>query len=217
LNLAGGAGYVTGTLPVGNLPSAAGDVTGALNATVVAKVNGATAEISTGADVGDVLMTTSAGAMLYRPIPIRVCTADMVSNGVAGTFTNNAAPYWELVAEVDRYVQFGFHADLTRNYIVTLHVADSDSTGDDFYLRVDWFACAGATSVNPDTGLTAGTAWTQATPADDKAWMLSTAQSANFSVAANANDWVFFRFTRVGTNVADDTTTSLRVFGAVVR
>jgi hypothetical protein len=167
-------------------------------------------------------MTTSAGAMLYRPVAIRVNTKDMVSTGVAGTFTNNAAPYFEFVTELDRYVQFGFHADLTRNYIVTLYVANSDSGAGNMRFRVDWFACAGASSVNPDTALTTGTLWTETGPADDKAHMYSTAQSANFSIAANANDWVIVRFGRYASAGSDpgglDTYNgNVRVFGGVVK
>jgi hypothetical protein len=40
VNLAGGANYVTGTLPVGNLPSLSGDVTGAINSNTVVKLQG---------------------------------------------------------------------------------------------------------------------------------------------------------------------------------
>ena len=40
INLGGGAGYVSGTLPVGNLPSLAGDVTGALNVNHVGTLAG---------------------------------------------------------------------------------------------------------------------------------------------------------------------------------
>jgi hypothetical protein len=42
VNLAGGANFVTGTLPVGNLPSLSGDVTGAINANTVGKIQGNT-------------------------------------------------------------------------------------------------------------------------------------------------------------------------------
>lgn len=38
VNLAGGAGYVTGTLPAGNIPSLLGDVTGLVSATTVGKL-----------------------------------------------------------------------------------------------------------------------------------------------------------------------------------
>jgi len=40
LNLAGGSGWVTGTLPVANLPSLAGDAVGAINANVVSTLTG---------------------------------------------------------------------------------------------------------------------------------------------------------------------------------
>jgi hypothetical protein len=40
LNLAGGSNYVTGTLPVGNLPNLAGDVTGAATSNTVAQITG---------------------------------------------------------------------------------------------------------------------------------------------------------------------------------
>jgi hypothetical protein len=42
VNLAGGANFVTGTLPAGNLPSLAGDVTGAVGSTTVGKIQGNT-------------------------------------------------------------------------------------------------------------------------------------------------------------------------------
>lgn len=42
VNLAGGSNYVTGTLPAGNLPNLAGDVTGAVNANTVGKIQGNT-------------------------------------------------------------------------------------------------------------------------------------------------------------------------------
>lgn len=42
INLAGGSTYVTGTLPVGNLPNLAGDTTGAITSNTVGKIQGNT-------------------------------------------------------------------------------------------------------------------------------------------------------------------------------
>jgi collagen type I alpha len=46
LNLAGGAGYVTGTLPVGNLPNLSPDVTGPLTSNAVVQMTGAGGVVS---------------------------------------------------------------------------------------------------------------------------------------------------------------------------
>lgn len=58
LNLAGGSNFVTGTLPVGNLPSLAGDVTGTITANTVGRLQGAVVLSGTPSS-GQVLTATS--------------------------------------------------------------------------------------------------------------------------------------------------------------
>ena len=84
LNLAGGAGYVTGTLPVGNLPSLAGDVTGALNASHVGTLAGPAGAGGTIA-LGDGTnqLTLKAKTSLQATAPDTVCIASQ-GYGAAG-------------------------------------------------------------------------------------------------------------------------------------
>jgi hypothetical protein len=68
LNLAGGVNFVTGVLPVLNLPSLAGDVTGAINANTVAKINGSTVPAGGALTTGNVLQVTGIAALGYAPV-----------------------------------------------------------------------------------------------------------------------------------------------------
>jgi hypothetical protein len=68
VNLAGGANFVTGVLPVLNLPSLAGDATGAINANTVAKIHGATVPIAGALTTGNVLQVTGVSALGYAPV-----------------------------------------------------------------------------------------------------------------------------------------------------
>lgn len=70
LNVGGGAGFITGTLPTANQASQsmAGDVTGTTAASVVAKINGATVPAGGSLTVGNVLQVLSGGGLTYGPI-----------------------------------------------------------------------------------------------------------------------------------------------------
>jgi hypothetical protein len=68
VNLAGGVNFVTGVLPVANLPALAGDVTGAINANTVAKINGATVPAAGALTTGNVLQVTGVGALSYAAV-----------------------------------------------------------------------------------------------------------------------------------------------------
>ena len=70
INLAGGANFVTGTLPAGNQAAQAmgGDVTGTTAASTVAKVNGATVPVGGALTTGNALQVSGAGALSYAPI-----------------------------------------------------------------------------------------------------------------------------------------------------
>lgn len=70
INLAGGANFVTGTLPAGNqaAQTMGGDVTGTTAAAVVAKVNGSTVPAGGSLTTGNVLQVTGAGALSYAAI-----------------------------------------------------------------------------------------------------------------------------------------------------
>jgi fibronectin-binding autotransporter adhesin len=68
VNLAGGVNFVTGVLPVLNLPSLAGDVTGAINANTVAKINGSTVPAGGALTTGNVLQVTGVAALGYAPV-----------------------------------------------------------------------------------------------------------------------------------------------------
>jgi hypothetical protein len=68
INLAGGANFVTGTLPVGNLPALGGDATGTVSAVVVVAVHGATVPIAGALTTGNVPQVTGASALSYGPV-----------------------------------------------------------------------------------------------------------------------------------------------------
>jgi fibronectin-binding autotransporter adhesin len=68
VNLAGGVNFVTGVLPVGNLPSLAGDVTGTITANTVAKINGSTVPVGGALTTGNVLQVTGVAALGYAPV-----------------------------------------------------------------------------------------------------------------------------------------------------
>jgi hypothetical protein len=220
LNLAGGAGYVTGTLPVGNLPSMGGDVTGTIAASVVAKVNGATAEISTNALVGEVLMTTSAGAMLYRPILTFIPSQAMKSNGTASTCAANDSPLWRLVAEQDHYVQFEFYSQVTRDYLVQMHVSNDATGSGDFRIKVQSvdLPLDGSADPNYAIGSWTSTTFTKATGSLVEQYVLDSSTNACFTVNATADRRVLVRVTRFSlTDVLDTASVDLRVHSAVVR
>lgn len=77
VNLAGGAGYVTGTLPIGNLPSLAGDVTGAITANTVVKINGSTVPAGGSLTVGQILQVSGSGALSYNTNLLLGSSGDM--------------------------------------------------------------------------------------------------------------------------------------------
>jgi len=84
LNLAGGANYVTGSLPAANQVSQtmAGDVTGNTGASVVAKVNGATVPAAGSLTTGHVLQVSGSSALSYALIANANVSA---SAAIAGT------------------------------------------------------------------------------------------------------------------------------------
>lgn len=90
LNLAGGAGYVSGVLPAANQASQTlgGDLSGTSGAAVVAKVNGATVPAGGALTIGAVLQASAAGALSYGPIslsnPASVGGSLAVTNGGTG-------------------------------------------------------------------------------------------------------------------------------------
>lgn len=67
LNLAGGAGYVTGTLPAGNQASQTmgGDVSGTTASATVAKINGSSVPVGGSLTTGAILQATGASALGY--------------------------------------------------------------------------------------------------------------------------------------------------------
>ncbi len=70
LNLAGGAGFVSGVLPVGNqaAQTMGGDVTGTTAAAVVAKIDGATVPAAGSLTTGNVLQVSGASALSYAAV-----------------------------------------------------------------------------------------------------------------------------------------------------
>lgn len=66
VNLAGGSNYVVGTLPVGNLPSLSGDVTGNINSNTVAKINGVS--VPANPVDGYILAATSGTSAIWSPL-----------------------------------------------------------------------------------------------------------------------------------------------------
>ena len=107
LNLAGGSGWVTGTLPAGNqaAQTMGGDVTGTTAASVVAKINGTTVSASPSANT--VLVATSTTASAWQTIvnaQIGAAAAIAVTKLAAGTsaqlLLNNAtpAPTWTTIS-----------------------------------------------------------------------------------------------------------------------
>lgn len=93
LNLAGGANYVTGALPIANLPDAttgakgiiqlAGDIAGSATSVTVAKVNGATVPAAGALTTGNGLYVSGAGALSYGPLDL-----SGGANYVTGTLPN---------------------------------------------------------------------------------------------------------------------------------
>lgn len=70
INLAGGANYVTGVLPIANLPSLSGDVSGSITSNTVNKINGATVPAGGSLTAGNVLQVTGAGTLGYAPVDL---------------------------------------------------------------------------------------------------------------------------------------------------
>lgn len=68
LNLAGGAGWVTGVLPVANLPSLGGNCSGAINANIVTKINGATVPIAGALTTGNGLYVSGIFSLAYSAL-----------------------------------------------------------------------------------------------------------------------------------------------------
>jgi hypothetical protein len=88
LNLAGGAGWVTGVLPTGNQASQtmAGDVTGTTAASVVAKVNGATYPAAGALTTGTIPRVTGVSAVAYGALDLANASA------VTGVLPSGNAP-----------------------------------------------------------------------------------------------------------------------------
>ena len=111
LNLAGGAGWVTGTLPVGNQASQtmAGDVTGTTGASVVAKVNATTYPSLGGAGVtGNSPYVSGVSAVTYSALNLAggagwvtglLPTANQASQAMAGDVAGTTAA--SVVAKVN--------------------------------------------------------------------------------------------------------------------
>jgi len=113
LNLAGGANYITGTLPTANqaAQSIAGDGTGTTAALVVAKVNGSTVPAGGALTTGQVLRVTGAAALGYGTVDLANANAVSGTLPVARGGTNltaagtngqvlatvSGAPAWSLV------------------------------------------------------------------------------------------------------------------------
>lgn len=77
LNLAGGANYVTGTLPVGNLPSLAGDVTGTITANTVISLTGGSGVVNIAATGNIITWATATTAP-------GIAQTDKTTNGGTG-------------------------------------------------------------------------------------------------------------------------------------
>jgi hypothetical protein len=80
LNLAGGSGYIINTLPVTNLPSLAGDVTGSINSNTVVNINGTSVPATPSAN--QVLVATSGTTATWEQISNNQVS---VSAAIAGT------------------------------------------------------------------------------------------------------------------------------------
>ena len=97
LNLAGGAGWVTGVLPSANVASHSGDVTGAHSATVVAKVNGATVPAAGALTTGNGPYVSGVSALTYSALNL-AGGAGYVSGALP--LANQAAPTGSAFAKV---------------------------------------------------------------------------------------------------------------------
>lgn len=101
LNLAGGAGWVTGVLPAGNQASQtmAGDVTGTTAASVVAKVNGTTYPAGGALTTGTIPRVTAAATVAYGALDLANASAvtgslpagNQASQTMAGDVTGTTA------------------------------------------------------------------------------------------------------------------------------
>jgi hypothetical protein len=102
LNLAGGANYVTGSLPTANQASQSmgGDVSGTTASATVAKVNGATVPISGSLTTGNVLQVSGTSALTYGALNLAgganfvtgvLPIANQASQTVAGDVTGTTA------------------------------------------------------------------------------------------------------------------------------
>jgi hypothetical protein len=100
VNLAGGVNFVTGVLPVANLPSLAGDVTGTITANTVTKINGSTVPAGGALTTGNVLQVTGVSALGYAPVNLAgganfvtgvlpVANLPSLAGDVTGTITAN--------------------------------------------------------------------------------------------------------------------------------
>lgn len=70
VNLAGGSNYITGTLPVGNIPSLVGDVSGTLSVNSVDKIHGATVPAGGSLTTGNILKVSGASALSYGALDL---------------------------------------------------------------------------------------------------------------------------------------------------
>jgi hypothetical protein len=75
VNLAGGANYVTGTLPAGNIPSLSGDVTGSITSNTVGKIQG---------------NTVTSGALTEGQFLIATSTSNWAATSLSGDVTESA-------------------------------------------------------------------------------------------------------------------------------
>ncbi len=102
LNLAGGANYVTGTLPTANqaAQTLSGDATGTTAASTVAKINGATVPAAGALTTGNVLQANGASSTTYGPVNLAggagyvtgaLPTANQVAQSMGGDVTGTTA------------------------------------------------------------------------------------------------------------------------------
>lgn len=108
VNLAGGANFVTGTLPVANLPSLAGDVTGPIGTSVVEKLSGVAGV------VGGTATALSLGAT-----PSTVGSFRLPSGG--SIYTRDAANSADLllISDAGNGIEFGRYAGNINTYAAT--------------------------------------------------------------------------------------------------
>ncbi len=165
VNLAGGAGYVTGVLPAGNLPNLAGDVTGAITAAVVTQAQSGAITFASGtgligfaaADTGPGLSQASTSGATGSTMAFSA-QASTNANGTPGGFTFTRAAPTGAGAESGFAIKRAASTDLLfqsfeggNNYVATYLGAANAGTpaGGNYTLLVA--QAGGYTSVNDTT------------------------------------------------------------------